>query len=171
MNYHFININASRIPAAQPEGSLFAVSGFLSFCVRKFEEKEADEEEEANNKKRSAGCAGGGLKRSAGYSPTNPTVLQSTRGVLQTLQSFNPREGSYKPCSPSIHERGPTNLTVLQFAKRSVQTLQSFNARDIRDNRRFMKNEEVRRHVQRFQENAFKLDFETSNFVETFIDF
>ena len=61
------NTNASRIPAAQPEGSLFAVSGFLFFCVRKFEEKEADEEEEeANNKKRSAGCAGGGLKRSAG---------------------------------------------------------------------------------------------------------
>ena len=48
------NINASRIPAARPEGSLFAVSGFLSFCVRKFEEKEADEEEEeeANNKKK-----------------------------------------------------------------------------------------------------------------------
>ena len=57
---------ASRSPAARPEGSLFAVSGFLSFFVRMFEEKEADEEEEANNKKRSAGCAGGGLKRSAG---------------------------------------------------------------------------------------------------------
>ena len=30
-----INTIASRIPAARPEGSLFAVPGFLSMCVRK----------------------------------------------------------------------------------------------------------------------------------------
>ena len=84
-----INVNASRIPAARPEGSLFAVSGFLSFCVRKFEEKEADEEEEANNKKRSAGCAGGGLKRSAGYTSWGSEVVRgadegSQRGLKRS---------------------------------------------------------------------------------------
>ena len=43
-----INIIASRIPAARPERSLFAVPGFLSFCVRKLDspaEEEDDEEQ------------------------------------------------------------------------------------------------------------------------------
>ena len=40
-----IHIIASRIPAARPEGSLFAVPGFLSLCVRKlyYPEEEDDE--------------------------------------------------------------------------------------------------------------------------------
>jgi len=41
-----------------------------------------------------------------GRGRTNPTVLQFARGVVQTLQSFNSRGGSYKPYSPSIREGG-----------------------------------------------------------------
>ena len=54
---------------------------------------------------------------------------------------------------------GPTNGAVLQFAKRFVQTLETYNARDIRDIRRFMENEGIRRDIQRFQENALKTRF------------
>ena len=36
------NIIASRIPAARPEGSLFAALGFLNLCVRKLDEEEKE---------------------------------------------------------------------------------------------------------------------------------
>ena len=45
-----INIIASRIPAARPEGSLFAVPGFLSLCVRKLHSP-AEEDDEENKEK------------------------------------------------------------------------------------------------------------------------
>ena len=41
-----INIIASRIPAARPEGSLFAVPGFLSLCVRKLHYPAEEEDDE-----------------------------------------------------------------------------------------------------------------------------
>ena len=45
-----INTIASRIPAAQPEGSLFADLGFLSLCVRKLHSPaEEDDEETTEN--------------------------------------------------------------------------------------------------------------------------
>ena len=40
-----INIIASRIPAARPEGSLFVVPGFLSLCVRKLHYPAEEEDE------------------------------------------------------------------------------------------------------------------------------
>ena len=43
-----IHIIASRIPAARPERSLFAVPGFLSFCVRKLDSPAEEEDDEEN---------------------------------------------------------------------------------------------------------------------------
>ena len=40
------NIIASRIPAARPEGSLFAVPGLLSVCVRKLHYPAEEEDDE-----------------------------------------------------------------------------------------------------------------------------
>ena len=40
------NTSASRIPAAQPEGSLFAVFGFLCLRVRQLEEEDEEEEDD-----------------------------------------------------------------------------------------------------------------------------
>ena len=49
-NHIHINTIASRIPAARPEGSLFAVPGFLSLCVRKLHYP-AEEDDEENTEK------------------------------------------------------------------------------------------------------------------------
>ena len=46
-----INTIASRIPAARPEGSLFAVPGFLSLCDRKLHYPAEEEDDEENTEK------------------------------------------------------------------------------------------------------------------------
>ena len=43
---HIVNIIASRIPAARPQGSLFAVPGFLSLCVCKVNSPSEEEDHE-----------------------------------------------------------------------------------------------------------------------------
>ena len=121
------NTIASRIPAARPEGSPFAVSGFLSLCVRLLDEEKTHKKKSFNPRERSYKPYSPSIRERG---PTNPTVLQFTGQVVQTLQSFNPREGSGKPYSPSILERVRTNPTVLQCTKVVVQTLKSFNPRE-----------------------------------------
>ena len=44
--YRFNYFIASRIPAARPEGALFAVPGFLSLCVRKLHYPAEEEDDE-----------------------------------------------------------------------------------------------------------------------------
>ena len=48
-------IIASRIPAARPEGSLFAVPGFLSLCVRKLHYPAEEEDDECSAFSQSVG--------------------------------------------------------------------------------------------------------------------
>ena len=45
------NTIASRIPAARPEGSLFAVPGFLSLCDRKLHYPAEEQDDEENREK------------------------------------------------------------------------------------------------------------------------
>ena len=50
---YYINIIVSRIPAARPAGSMFAVPGFRRLCVRKLLSRAEEDDEETNGKTKS----------------------------------------------------------------------------------------------------------------------